>query len=171
LPGYAIEDGGVCLAVWYYLVPFGIFYGHLVHFFPVLVFFYQEKSGNPGQGKNVPFQMLIFYRFSSSGSNQGAIDNRIEQAMVSVFGNIDVFNIEILNSTTCTYVFTIETLNSASRIVGFWGRGKCKKQHVCIHHRNPKFCKSNSGIFGKRKVQKAVSFCSTPIPACILRAG
>jgi hypothetical protein len=35
-------------AIWYYLWPFGIFYGHLVYFsrFGIL---HQEKSGNPAK--------------------------------------------------------------------------------------------------------------------------
>jgi hypothetical protein len=41
-----------------------------------------------------------------------------------------------------------------------------------LSHRNPTSrSRIHSGIVGKRKVRKAVSFCSTPLPACILRAG
>jgi hypothetical protein len=43
------------MAIWDILWPFGIFYGHLVHFFGFGIM-YQEKSGNPGS--NVFFQCL-----------------------------------------------------------------------------------------------------------------
>jgi hypothetical protein len=33
-------------AIWYILWPFGVFYGHLVHF-PALLFCAKKKSGNP----------------------------------------------------------------------------------------------------------------------------
>jgi hypothetical protein len=44
LEGLAMEDVGVCMAVWSIFLPFGIFYGHFVYFhpfwyiLPVLVF-------------------------------------------------------------------------------------------------------------------------------------
>jgi hypothetical protein len=34
-------------AIWYILLPFGIFYGYLLYF-PRFDMSYQEKSGNPG---------------------------------------------------------------------------------------------------------------------------
>jgi hypothetical protein len=45
-------------AIWYFLWSFGIFYAHLVYFsrFGML---HQEKSGNPGFGRNFASSVLL----------------------------------------------------------------------------------------------------------------
>jgi hypothetical protein len=54
------------MAIWKILLPFGIFYGHLVYFVAILVYFssfsmlYQEKSGNPVQiSSAISFQRTL----------------------------------------------------------------------------------------------------------------
>jgi hypothetical protein len=49
-----MEDVNIFYGIWSILQPFGLFYGHLVHFIVIwyicsrLGLLYQEKSGNPG---------------------------------------------------------------------------------------------------------------------------
>jgi hypothetical protein len=61
-----MKDAGKFLASWYILLPFRIFYSHLVCFVFILVLFsrfgmsYQEKSGNPGQ--NVCLEISVYQK-------------------------------------------------------------------------------------------------------------